>query len=133
MTTLAALIHGKPGNYGISFPDFPGCVSGGNTIEEAISRGREALATHVETMIEEGLPLPEVSSIDAISRNPEFADDVADAVALVAVDHELPGRSVRVNISLDEQLLKRIDRVAQSRGESRSGFLAAAARARLGG
>jgi predicted RNase H-like HicB family nuclease len=133
MTTLAALIHGEPGNYGISFPDFPGCVSGGDTIEEAISHGHEALASHVETMIEEGLPLPEISSIDDVRSNPDFADEIADAVALVAVDHDLPGKSVRVNISIDEQLLKRIDRVAQSRGESRSGFLAAAARARLGG
>jgi predicted RNase H-like HicB family nuclease len=132
MTTVAALIHGKPGSYGISFPDFPGCVSGGDTIEEAITRGREGLATHIEAMIEEGYPLPPVSSIDDIRSNPEFADDLADAVALVAVDQDIPGKSVRVNISIDEQLLKRIDRVAQSQGESRSGFLAAAARTRLG-
>ena len=34
--------------YGISFPDFPGCVSVGDTVDEAIRHGREALAFHVE-------------------------------------------------------------------------------------
>ena len=43
-THYVALIHGddEPG-FGVSFPDFPGCVSDGDTVEEAIRRGREAL------------------------------------------------------------------------------------------
>ena len=44
-----ALIHGdnEPG-FGVSLPDFPGCVSDGDTEEEAIRRGREALTFHIE-------------------------------------------------------------------------------------
>ncbi|MEH3119408.1 MAG: type II toxin-antitoxin system HicB family antitoxin [Methylorubrum populi] len=36
-----------------------------------------------------------------------------------------------MNISVEESLLKRIDRAAEAAGESRSGFLAQAAKARL--
>ena len=34
-----ALIHEENGAYGISFPDFPGCVSGGRSLDEALARG----------------------------------------------------------------------------------------------
>ena len=54
-----ASIHGdnEPG-FGIGFPDFPGCVSDGGTVEEAIRRGREALAFHIESMAEDGEDIP---------------------------------------------------------------------------
>lgn len=43
-----AFIHqdDEPG-YGISFPDFPGCISAGDTMDEVLRRGAEALAFHV--------------------------------------------------------------------------------------
>jgi hypothetical protein len=58
--------------------------------------------------------------------------DLKDAV-VVAVEVELPARAVRVNVSLDENLLQAIDRAAAGAGQSRSAFLAEAARARLRG
>ncbi|MCJ2060663.1 type II toxin-antitoxin system HicB family antitoxin [Methylobacterium sp. J-048] len=62
--------------------------------------------------------------------DPSFRENSADAmVALIQV--ELPGRAVRVNISMEEGLLRRIDRAAEATGESRSAFLAQAAKARL--
>jgi predicted RNase H-like HicB family nuclease len=48
MVAVVALVHGEPGAYSISFPDFQGCVAGGATVDEALRRGREALAFHVE-------------------------------------------------------------------------------------
>jgi hypothetical protein len=67
-----------------------------------------------------------------LRRDPLFEGDSTGAVvAIVTLD--LPGRAVRVNISLDETLLDQIDRAARARGESRSGFLASAARSRLAG
>lgn len=128
---IVALVHGKPGNYGISFPDFPGCVAGGDTIDEAVARGREALSTHVETILDEGMTLPTPRTVDAIHMDPGFSDDLAEAVTVAALDFDLPSKSVRVNVSFDETLLKRIDRAAQASGETRSGFLAGAARERL--
>lgn len=127
-----ALIHEDDGAYGISFPDFPGCVSGGDSADEAIVRGRETLAFHVAGMVEDGDPLPHLRNLTELRDDPAFRDAVRDAIiALVPID--LPGRPVRVNVSIDEGLLDRIDRAAKARGETRSGFLAAAAKARLAG
>ena len=133
MATIVALIHGKAGAYGISFPDFPGCVSGGRTLDEALRRGRETLATHVGALTSEGIALPIVRDIDAVRADPESAPDFADAILVSAVELDLPGKSVRVNVSFDEKLLARIDRAAEAEGESRSRFLAEAARKRLAG
>jgi len=130
MVAVVALVHGKPGAYGISFPDFPGCVSGGTSVDEALRRGRDALDFHVESMMEVGEPLPKIRDIAEIRADPEYAEDFADAMVAV-VDAEVPAKAVRVNISIDERLLDRIDRAAQTTGETRSGFIAAAARERL--
>ena len=131
MAVIVALIHGKKGAYGISFPDFPGCVSGGRTLDEALRRGRETLASHVAFMIDESGPLSSIRDLDAIRADTEVAPSIADATLVTAVELDLPGKSVRVNVSFDEKLLARIDRAAEAEGESRSRFLAEAARKRL--
>jgi predicted RNase H-like HicB family nuclease len=130
MVAVVALVHGEAGSYGISFPDFQGCVSGGATVDEALRRGREALAFHIESMEEVGEALPRVRDLAEIKADPEFAEDFAGAVVGL-VDVDLPARAVRVNISIDENLLERVDRAAKSTGESRSGYIAGAVRRRL--
>jgi predicted RNase H-like HicB family nuclease len=130
VAAVIALIHGKSGAYGISFPDFAGCISGGETIEEAIRRGREALAFHVEGMEAVGEALPKLRDVAEIRADPELAEDLDDAVFGV-VDLDLPGHPVRINISIDERLLERADRAADASGETRSGYLAAALKERL--
>lgn len=125
-----ALLHEENGNVGISFPDFPGVVSGGKTAEEAIARGRDTLAFHVAGMIEDGDALPALRSLAELRKDSSLREDFADGVlALVPVD--LPGKSVRVNITLDESLLESIDRAAGAASETRSGYLAKAAKSRL--
>ncbi len=127
-----ALIHEGNRAFGISFPDFPGCISGGDTIDEAIRRGREALAFHVEGMVEDGDELPVPRTLTELRKDPAFRADAKGAV-ITSVPVELPGRAVRVNISMDERLLESIDRAAAAAGQSRSAFLAAAVRARISG
>jgi predicted RNase H-like HicB family nuclease len=130
--TVLALIHEEDGAYGISFPDFPGCVSGGTSLDEALSRGRETLAFHVAGMIEDGDTLPVLRSLSEIKSDPSFAEDAAGAI-VAAVPVDLPGHAVRVNVSIDEGLLQAVDRAARKAGQSRSAFLAEAARARIKG
>src|SRR5947209_14686277 len=130
MVAVVALVHGKSGAYGISFPDFPGCIAGGASVDEALRRGRDALDFHVESMMEVGEALPKIRDIAEIKADPDYAEDFADAVVAI-VEAEVPAKAVRVNISIDERLLDRIDRAAQATGETRSGFMAAAARERL--
>ncbi|HEY4115844.1 MAG TPA: type II toxin-antitoxin system HicB family antitoxin, partial [Rhizomicrobium sp.] len=68
--------------------------------------------------------------LTALQRDKSFQRDAKGAV-VVAVDVDLPGKSVRVNISLEEHLLEAIDRAAGSAGQSRSAFLADAAQRRI--
>ncbi|MGE4339221.1 MAG: type II toxin-antitoxin system HicB family antitoxin [Pigmentiphaga sp.] len=90
MATAIALIHRDEGSeYGISFPDFPGCVSGGASLEEAFQRGSDALAAHVEALMECGEALPTVRSFDALKADPALAEDFADAVLVGVVDVDL--------------------------------------------
>jgi predicted RNase H-like HicB family nuclease len=131
MAIIVALVHGGKGAFGVSFPDFPGCVSGGTTISETLRRAPEALASHIEAMAEEEYAMPEVRELDAIKADAQLSEDFASAVLIAAVDVELPGRASRLNISMDEHLVARIDKRARELGESRSGFLAAAAKSRL--
>jgi predicted RNase H-like HicB family nuclease len=132
MTHVVALIHEASGAYGIAFPDFPGCVSGGASLDEAVERGTATLAFHVAGMIEDGDALPRIRSLSELRSDPDFVTDAAGAI-LAAVPLEAAGKSVRVNISLDERLLGAIYRAAEAAGKTRSSFLAEAARSRLRG
>lgn len=125
-THYPAIVDKDPGSdYGVAFPDLPGCVSAGETVAEAIANAEEALALHLDGMAEEGLPIPDPSPVDAIVEDPEV-----HRVALVMIPAERPGRAVRINITMEESLLARVDKVAGPRG--RSAFLAQAATAALG-
>ncbi|CAH1671959.1 type II toxin-antitoxin system HicB family antitoxin [Chelatococcus asaccharovorans] len=131
MATVIAFIVKEDGAYGVMFPDFPGAVTGGDTLDEALRRARATLEAHVEALIEEGIALPELRSLDAITADDSLADLRGEADLVAAIEVDLPGKSVRVNVSFDERLLERIDRAAAAVGESRSGFLAAAAKRRI--
>jgi predicted RNase H-like HicB family nuclease len=116
--------------YGVVFPDFPGCVSGGDTVQEAALNAAEALAMHVEGMVEADDQIPAPSAIDAPL--PDWLAGVpGHTAAAVMVPVEIPGRVVRANITVDEALLARVDRAAAAEGSTRSGFLAQAAREKL--
>jgi hypothetical protein len=88
---------------------------------------------HIEGRIEASLKIPRLRSIDEVRDDPDWAEEISDATAIALVPVDLPSKSQRVNVTLDEALLARIDKSAARLGESRSGFLAAAARARIAG
>lgn len=128
-----SFIHRDDVGYGVSFPDFPGCVSVGDSVDEAVRRGCEALAFHVEGLRDDGEPIPPPRSIDAIKADSELADwrEGADLVLIpLLLDR---GSTRRVNISLDRGLLEAIDDEAKQRHMTRSAFLASAARREIEG
>lgn len=131
MSYAIALVHEEDGVFGISFPDFPGCISTGGSFDEAVTRGGQALSFHIEGMLEDREALPVLRTASQIRTDPDLKEAMIDAT-LVAVPVTLPGKAVRVNITLDEHLLTAIDRAAGAQGSSRSGFLADAARRQLG-
>jgi len=117
-----AIIERGPDSFGVYFPDLPGAVSAGRTVQEAALGAEEALNGHLSVMVEYGDPIPDPSDLDAIE-----AAEGSDEVGRILVRGERPGKSVRVQISMEEGLLKRIDRAAGNR----SRFLSEAARAKL--
>jgi predicted RNase H-like HicB family nuclease len=111
-------------DYGVSFPDFPGVVTAGTTLDEARSLAEEALTFHLEGLTEDGETIPKPSSLETVMADLENRDGVA---ILVAVDPDR-SRSIRVNVTLPQELLAEIDRYAKQHGLTRSRFLAQAAK-----
>lgn len=128
---VIALIHREEKAWGISFPDFPGCISAGNSLEEVLREGREALEFHIEGMVEDNESMPILRSIDEMRNDKELDFDSAELISVISVD--LPGKAVRVQITLEESLLARLDRAADKSGATRSGYIAETVKRRLAG
>ena len=126
---VLALVHSEGNAFGISFPDYPGCISGGESFEQAVNRGANALAFHLQGMAEDGDVIPRPRPADEAVR--AAVDEIEDGAMPVLIEIEFPGRALRVNISMEEGLLSQVDRAASAGGQSRSAFLADAARERL--
>jgi predicted RNase H-like HicB family nuclease len=123
---FALALHTDDGvKYGVTVPDLPGCFSSGDTLDEAIEMGKEAIDAHYELMVEKGMKIPQPRPISEHKADPLLADAVW---AIVEVDVErYQTKPVRLNISLPEGLVKSIDEYARAHHLSRSGFLAKAA------
>ena len=117
-----SLLYPGNGSVDVVFPDFPGCVSQGDTMDEAVSMAEEALTFHIAGMMEDGDPLPATTALDAILNDP----DTEPGAVAVYVEVAIPGRKIPVNVTMDENLVKQIEAIAGKRG--RSEFLANAAR-----
>lgn len=124
MTAFIALLRkDQSSDYGVDFPDFPGCVTAGKTLEEARNAAVEALTFHIEGMRDDGDEIPKPSSLDNIMNNP----DNQEAVVFI-VDIPLSVEKVRrINVTLPEDIVYKIDRITKNR----SRFLAQAAREKL--
>ncbi len=125
---LALIRKNADSDFSVDFPDLPGCVTAGRDLDEALAFAREALAGHISVLTDDGEAVPAPSSLETIMADPDNAD--AAVVTLVPAPARR-GRAVRLNITLDEGLLSRIDEEAGKYGRSR--FLAEAARVKLAG
>lgn len=121
MANYIAVVHKDPdSDFGVSFPDFPGCITAGSTIDEAKDMAHDALTLHINGMLEDGEKIPAPSKLEDIMADPEYSSVIA--ILIVAVSDAKP-RSVRVNITVPEDMLNQIDAIAKKRGMSRSSFL----------
>jgi predicted RNase H-like HicB family nuclease len=83
MPHYIALIHKDADScYGVSFPDWPGVITAGDTIDEALQQAVEVLTFAAEDWEDsddlKGIPKPR--TIDELRADPEFRDDAVDAV-----------------------------------------------------
>lgn len=60
----------RKGAYAVVVPDLPGCVSGGNTLAEAILMGTDAASGWILDELEDGKSAPEASPIESITPDP---------------------------------------------------------------
>jgi antitoxin HicB len=56
--TVRALSDDEGGGYLVEFPDLPGCMSDGETVEEAVANGQDAKASWIAAMTEAARPIP---------------------------------------------------------------------------
>ena len=117
MEYIAYLHKDRKSDFGVSFPDFPGCVTAGKTLDEARRMAGEALALHIRGMVEDGEAVPDPSTIDDVVEDPSMQGAVA---FLVGVDLE---KTVRVNITARESQIELIDRLARQAGMTRSAYM----------
>jgi predicted RNase H-like HicB family nuclease len=113
INTYIALIHkDADSDYGASFPDLPGCVSAATNLDQILSEAKEALALHIEGMLEEGEEIPVPTPAEAIDRG--------DALLLAAIDVPDTLKVERINVTVPALALTRFDTFAARRGMTRS-------------
>jgi predicted RNase H-like HicB family nuclease len=119
MDYIAYLHKDRNSDFGVSFPDFPGCITAGKTLDQAHRMAAEALAFHIAGMVEDGDTIPAPSTLDALADDPARKDAVA---FLVHVDPQTD-RTVRINITARERQLEKINQLANSAGMTRSAYM----------
>ena len=122
MHYLAYIHKDQDSAWSVTFPDFPGCFTAADDIADLPRLAQEAVEVHFEG---EDLPIPKPSAPEDWAGDKRFRGGY-----WAFVDLDLSGinaKSVRLNISLPERLLGRIDAEAGVRRLSRSAFLALAA------
>jgi predicted RNase H-like HicB family nuclease len=123
----AVLERGPKGSFAIWFPDFPDCVAGGTTQEDALAKSELALAKAVDALAEADRSLPQPTAFEAIS-----LPKGSRPIAYFAVSVEPPNPSERVNIYLPRNLITRADKRAEELGMSRSSFFGLAISSLIG-
>ncbi|WP_144378950.1 type II toxin-antitoxin system HicB family antitoxin [Mesorhizobium amorphae] len=125
MKQYIGLIHkDAESDFGVSFPDFPGVVTVGKDLDDARAMAEEALAFHIEGLVEDGEVIPDPSNLEDVMADAANRDGVAILVAAKTAT----AKAVRVNVTLPEDVLAQIDAFAAAHGYSRSGFIARAAK-----
>src|ERR1039457_1064758 len=117
MEYIAYLHKDRKSDFGVSFPDFPGCVTAGKTLDEARRMAVAALGLHNRGMVEDGETVPDPTTLDDVVEDPAIEGAVA---FLVGVDLE---KTVRVNITARESQIELIDRLARQAGMTRSAYM----------
>ncbi len=115
-TRYPALIDGEYGAYGVTFPDLPGIVAMGKTIDEALMHAETALRDYVLETEKDNAEIIPPSPIEQVTTAP---GQTLVSVPLV----RLSGRSVRMNMALDEGVARFIDTEARRRGMTRTAYV----------
>ena len=70
---LALVAKEEASDWNVVFPDLPGCVTAGRSLDEALAFAEEALALHVQGLREDSEAPPAPSGIKDVMADPESA------------------------------------------------------------
>ena len=122
------------GKVSVIFPDVPGCVTWGESMEHAFAMAIDALAGHLEALADDGDPIPPSSNYEEAwtGLRAEYASLGLGPLPEGAMVHPVPApdldmRTKQVAVSFKKYALDMIDRKAEAAGMTRSGFLLRAA------
>ena len=117
MSRYPALLDGSEGAYGVVFPDLPGCLAMGQTVDDALLNAEDALRDYVTEMLKAGRNVQEPSALETI--------ETPAGTRLVLVPLVRPsGKNVRrLNLVLDEEVARFIDDEARRRGMTRKAYV----------
>jgi predicted transcriptional regulator len=127
MNTLyfAALVSGgQTSGYRATLPDFPGLIVQAQEVSALHGEIRRLTLERLQELADAGEAWPQPTPIDAIT--------VPPGAWAMLVDVPADDPPIRVNVSLGERLVQRLDAAAEARGMTRSGFIAQAVRMSLG-
>ncbi len=133
---IAVLIPERRSGWSVLFPDFPGCVTQGESLDEAIAMAADALAGHIAVARDYGDPIPEPRSLDEIKADKKWVQENGvnwgAAMATPVLARPPLGKPERVTVSIDSNILRAIDSYAKERDQTRSAVLTAGAEILMG-
>ena len=116
MIRYPALIDGEEGAYGVVFPDIPGIVAMGLTIDDALVNAEQALRDYAIETERDGEELAVASPFGSIDTPP---GNQLVSIPLI----RLSGKSVRAGLTLDEEVAEFIASEARRRGMTRKAYI----------
>ena len=81
------VIHKDPdSDYCVIVPDLPGCITAGDTLDDAQNQALEAIQCHIEGLLLDGEPIPEAKDIAFHQNNSEYSDGTWKSVSISLPD-----------------------------------------------
>ena len=116
MVKYPALLDGEEGAYGVAFPDIPGVVAMGRTVDQAILNAEDTLRDYAIEAEKDGEALASPSPFQAI-KTPHGSQLIS--VPLI----RLSGKSIRAGLTLDQDVAEFIDSEARRRNMTRKAYV----------
>ena len=128
VTVYPALVTGdQVQGYRAELVDFLGVSVSEATSADLLRVSRERLLAALTALEAGGQDWPPATPVEALSERLQ-----AERAILLLVDIQVEETPVRVNISIGDRLLRQLDEAAEAQNMTRSGYIAAAVRQRLG-
>ena len=128
VTVYPALVTGDQARgYHADFVDFPGVALTEANSADLLRVCREQLLSALTALEAAGRDWPAATPVEALNERLQ-----ASRAVLLLVDIQVEETPVRVNISIGDRLLRQLDEAAEAQNMTRSGYIAAAVRQRLG-